>query len=87
MGIGYYAYVFIEESTSGYSGTGPVIQRAIQNSIYEHTSKVSQKVINVRSVKSFEVLFYERGPIVNVFFPGFEIPIGDRQNDERFMDL
>jgi len=86
MGIGYYAYVFIEPSASGYSGTGPDIQRAMQKSINEHTSKVNHKVINVKSISSFEGLFYERGPIVNVFFPGFEIPLDDRQYDERFMD-
>ena len=86
MGSGYYAYVFIEPATSGYSGTGPAIQRAIQNSINEHISKVNQKVINVRSVSSFGGLFYERGPVVNVWFPGFKIPTSDSQYDERFMD-
>ena len=85
-GIGYYAYVFIEPATSGYSGTGPAIQRAIQKSIDEHISKVNQKVINIRSVKSFKGLFHERGPIVNVLFPGFEIPLDASQYDERFMD-
>ena len=85
MGIGYYAYVFIEPAASGYSGTGPDIQRSIQNSIDDHIPKVRQKVINVRSVSSFEGLFYERGPIVNVVFPGFEIPLDGSQYDERFM--
>jgi hypothetical protein len=86
MGIGYYAHVFIGPATSGYPGAGPNIQGAIQTSIKEHISKVKHKIINVRSVDSFEGLFYERGPIVNVFFPGFEIPLEDRQYDKRFMD-
>ncbi len=86
MGIGYYAYVFIETATSGYSGTGPYIQRSIQNCIDNHIPKACQKIINVRSVSSFEGLFYERGPLVNVFFPGFEIPISGRQYDKRLED-
>lgn len=86
MGIRYYAYVFIEPATSGYSGTGPDIQRSIQNSIDEHIPKVRQKVINIRSVSSFEGLFYERRPVVDVWFPCFKIPIGHRQYDERFVD-
>ena len=85
-GIGYYAYVFVEPAASGYHGTGPDVQIAIQKSIKEHISKVNHKVINAKSVSSFGGLFYERGPIVNVLFPEFEIPIGDSQNDERFVD-
>lgn len=83
--IGYYAYVFIGAATSGYHGSGSERQRSIQNSIDDHIPKVRQNVINVRSVKSFEGLFYERGPVVNVWFPGFEIPIRDSEYDKRFM--
>ncbi|QRF76128.1 hypothetical protein Thermo_01645 [Thermoplasmatales archaeon] len=85
-GPGYYAYAFIEPAASGYAGTGPSIQRSIQNCIDDHIPKVRQKVINVSSISSFEGLFYERGPVVNVFFPRFEIHIGLGEYDERFVD-
>ncbi len=86
MGIVYYAYVFIKPAASGYSGAGTSIQSFIQNFIDDHIPKVHQKIIKIKSVSSFEGLFYERGPIVNVWFPIFEIPIGGLQYDERFID-
>lgn len=86
MGPGYYSYAFIRPATSGYSGTGPDIQRSIQEIIDDNIPLVKQRVASVNSVESLEGLFYERGPIVDMFFPNFEIPLGGFDYDKRFME-
>jgi len=85
LGSAYYSYFFIQPATSGYSGTGPEIQQLMQASIDEKIPAVRQKVAKVRSLSSLTGLFYERGPIVNVAFPGFEVSKTEIDFDERFM--
>ena len=85
MGKELYSYFFLEPATSGYSGTGPDIQRAIQEMIDNSIPKTRQKESKVNSVESLIGLFYEDGPIVNIFFPTYEIPKSRRDYDERFM--
>ena len=86
MGDWYYSYVFFRPATSGYDGTGPDIQRSIQAFIDGKIPIVKQKVVKVKSSDSLEGLFYERGPIVDIFSPRFEVAIGYQGYDKRFME-
>lgn len=86
QGKGFYSYFFIQPAASGYSGTGPGIQKSIQNSIDNKIPEVKQLVVNVRSLESLIGLFYERGPIVNFYFPEFTINLGGFEHDQRFKD-
>ena len=84
--IGRYSYFFIQTATSLYPGTGPEIQKSIQKSIDNKIPVVKQRVENVRSLESLIGLFYERGPIVNISFPGFIITLEGFEYDERFKE-
>ena len=86
VGKGYYSYFFVRPATSGYSGTGPEIQRLIQSSIDSKIPIVRQRVANIKSSKSLNGLFYERGPIVNISFPDFLIGLGPFEYDDRFKE-
>ena len=86
QGKGFYSYFFIRAAASGYTGTGPDIQTCIQNSIDNKIPEVKQPVVKVRSLESLIGLFYERGPIVNFYFPEFTINLGGFEYDERFKD-
>lgn len=84
--IGFYSYFFIQPATSLSPGTGPEIQKSIQKSIDNKIPVVKQRVENVRSLESLIGLFYERGPIVNISFPGFVITLEGFEYDERFTE-
>lgn len=79
-----YSYAFIGCATSGYSGTGPAIQEQIQNELLKNKSVLRHVTRKVRSMESFTGLFYERGPIVDIFYPNFEISLGGFTWDRRF---
>ena len=83
---GLYSYFFIQPATSLSPGTGPEIQKSIQKSIDNKIPVVKQRVENVRSLESLVGLFYERGPIVNIWFPGFVITLEGFEYDERFSE-
>ncbi len=85
LGNDYWSYCFLRVATSGYSGTGPDIQEKIQEAIDQRIPVVRQREDKVRSIASLEAPFYERGPILKVFFPHFEIPIGNFEDDNRFV--
>lgn len=85
MGIALYSYVFIGAATSGYSGTGPLIKDKIDEILKSKGNAVSHTKHAVRSTTSFAGLFYERGPVVGVWFPGFEVKAGGSNLDTRFV--
>lgn len=79
-----YSYAFIGCASSGYSGTGPAIQEQIQNELLKNKSALRHVTRKVRSMESFTGLFYERGPVVDIFYPNFEISLGGFSWDRRF---
>ncbi len=84
MAIGLYSYVFIGCASSGYAGTGPKIQEQIQNELSKNKSVLRHVTHKVRSMESFTGLFYERGPVVDIYYPNFEISRGGFSWDRRF---
>lgn len=84
FGMGFYSYVFLGSATSGYVGTGPEIQRSIQELIDQGIPTVKQKQVRIRAIDSFQGLFNERGPIVSVWFPDFKIGLKGFDYDDRF---
>lgn len=85
MGVGEQSYLFLNSFTSGYGGTGPDMQRLVQMEIDKHKDSIRHTRKMVNSLKSMSGLFYERGPVVSVHFPNFEIPLHGFDYDTRFV--
>lgn len=84
----YHSYFFIRAATSLYSGTGPEIEKQIQNLIEDKIPvEVQYNSVLIGSIMGVENLFYELGPIFSISFPHFEIPLrGTLDPDERFVE-
>lgn len=85
MSAGEQAYLFLNSFSSGYGGVGPDIQRLVQIEIKKHEDSIKHTREWVNSLKSMSGLFYERGPVVNIHFPNFEIPLRGFEYDTRFV--
>ncbi len=83
-GVALHSYVFLNSFTSGYSGTGPQIQRIVQEELDKNKSSIKHVVKTVHSMRSLNGLFYEMGPILDINFPNFEMHIRGFEFDTRF---